>query len=163
VGNSFWPNGVVGTAMALFVSTFANKVDKKARVSIPSAFRSALVGEVFQGIIAYPSFVHPCIEACGYQRLEKMSETIDMMDPFSEERDAFATSILGQAVQLAYDETGRVVLPESLLTIAALEDEAVFVGKGQTFEIWNPQNFARYSEQARALAKERRGQLRFLR
>ncbi len=146
--------------MALFLSTFVNKIDKKGRVSVPASFRAVLAKEpIASTLIAYPSFVHPCIEASGMQRMERLSEAIDAMDPFSEERDAFAASILGGAVQLSIDGDGRIGLPDSLLQEVEFEDQAVFVGKGQTFEIWTPGAFEDYAKTSRTLAKEKRGAL----
>ncbi len=146
--------------MALFLSTFQNKIDKKGRVSVPAPFRSVLARQEFGGIIAYGSFINPCIEACGMDRIEKMSRRIEELDPFSEERDAFATAILGGSVQLAFDGEGRVMLPEMLLEQATLTENALFIGKGETFEIWEPKAFAEHAAKARALALKNRGQLR---
>ena len=94
------------------------------------------------------------------ERLERLSESIDHLDPYSEARDAFATTILGEAMQLAFDKEGRVLLPTELLEKAGITDQAVFVGKGQTFEIWNPGRFAEYSARAREVAKNERANLR---
>ena len=146
--------------MSLFLSTFTNKIDKKGRVSVPASFRNALVGQEFHGIIAYGSFINPCIEACGYDRIAKLSANIETLDPFSEERDAFATTILGGSSQISFDGDGRVVLPESLIADAGLKDQALFVGKGETFEIWEPKAFAEYAEMARKLARDKRLKLR---
>lgn len=146
--------------MALFLSTFTNKIDKKGRVSIPAPFRSALAGQEFHGIIAYGSFINPCIEACGYDRIAKLSANIETLDPFSEERDAFATTILGGSSQISFDSEGRVMLPESLIADAGLSEQALFVGKGETFEIWQPDAFTEYAESARKLAREKRLKLR---
>lgn len=145
--------------MALFLSTYTNKVDKKGRVSVPASFRAVLANQHFSGIIAYSSFVNGCIEATSMERIEKISEGIDSLDPFSNERDAFATTILGSSVQLAFDGEGRILLPSALMDTAEISDKAVFVGKGQTFEIWNPQKFEIYAEMAKKLAKEKRASL----
>lgn len=146
--------------MALFLSTFTNKVDKKGRVSVPASFRTALGQLNFQGIVAYQSFVNECIEACGIDRIEQLSQSIDSLDPFSDERDAFATAILGGSVQLAFDGEGRVLLPEGLIKAAGITDQVVFVGKGTTFEMWNPDRFSTYASKARDFAKTERNKLR---
>ncbi len=146
--------------MALFLSSFQNKIDKKGRVSVPAPFRAVLATQPFQGIIAYASFVNPCIEACGMERLTKISQRIEELDPFSEERDAFATTILGGSVQLTFDGEGRILLPELLLSVASLTENAMFVGKGETFEIWEPKSFAEYASQARQKALSSRTRLR---
>lgn len=146
--------------MSLFLSTFTNKVDKKGRVSVPSTFRGALAAERFHGIVAYSSFINPCIEACGLSRIERLSESIDSLDPYSDQRDAFATSILGGSVQLPFDGEGRILLPEPLIELTKLKEHAVFVGKGATFEIWDPKAFESYAMKARELAHKERGLLR---
>ena len=142
--------------MALFLSTFEKQIDKKGRVSVPPTFRAVLAAQSFNGMIAYSSFVHPCIEACGMERLEKLYARIETLDPFSEERDAFATAILGAAVQLSFDSEGRVVLPEQLLEKANITSTGIFVGKGATFEIWTPALFKEHEASVRDLALKRR-------
>jgi len=146
--------------VALFLSSFEKQIDKKGRVSVPPNFRSALSHPHFAGVVAYGSFVHPCIEACGMDRMEALSARIESLDPFSEARDAFATAILGGAVQLGFDSEGRIVLPEALMVRAGLSASCVFVGKGATFEIWEPGAFAAHDIAARELAKTNRGLLK---
>ena len=149
----------------LFLSTYQNKIDKKGRVSVPATFRAALVkattkGEEFSGIIAYASFINRCVEACGIDRIRKLSGRIELLDPFSEERDAFATTILGGSEQLPFDGEGRVMLNERLIEVAGIHDMAMFVGKGETFEIWEPKAFTEYAARSRELAREKRLRLR---
>ena len=145
--------------MALFLSTFTNKIDSKGRVSVPAQFRLSLANQDFSGIIVYESFINDCIEGCDIERIKRLSDSIDNLDPFSEERDAFATTILGSAIQLAMDSDGRVILPENLLKKTHIRDKALFVGKGPTFEIWQPQKFENYLVKARTNAKEKRNLL----
>lgn len=147
--------------MALFLSTFINKVDSKGRVSVPSQFRASLVNESFSGMIIYESFVNESIEGCDIERIKKISESIDDLEPFSEEREAFATAILGGAIQLSIDSDGRVILPEQLLKKVGITSQAVFVGKGSTFEIWEPARFQEYMDKAKKEAKEKRKILKF--
>ncbi len=149
-----------GSALMLFLSTYHNRIDKKGRVSVPAPFRAALSGQEFSGIVAYSSLMHPAIEACGMNRILKINERIEMLDPFSEERDAFATTIFGESVQLAFDSEGRVMLPEALIASASLSEQVVFVGKGETFEIWQPKAFEVHVARAREVAHDKRHQLR---
>ncbi|MBU6338620.1 MAG: cell division/cell wall cluster transcriptional repressor MraZ [Rickettsiales bacterium] len=146
--------------MALFLSTFTNKIDSKGRVSVPAQFRASLVNNDFSGVIVYESFINDCIEGCDIERIKLLSESIDKLDPFSEERDSFATAILGGSMQLSLDSDGRVILPENLLKKAKLKDKAVFVGKGPTFEIWQPEKFEIYVSKAKENAKAQRSLLR---
>ena len=146
--------------MALFLSTFTNKVDSKGRVSVPAQFRVSLVNENYSTMVVYESFINQCIEGCDIERIKKISESIDNLEPFSEERDAFATTVLGGSIQLSIDGDGRIILPEYLLKTAKIKDNAVFVGKGSTFEIWEPMSFSVYLEKAKTEAKLKRNMLR---
>jgi MraZ protein len=141
--------------MALFLSTFINKIDAKGRISVPAQFRSSLVNKDFSGVVVYESFVNDCIEGCDIERIKKISESIDSLDPFSQDRDALATALLGGSIQLAIDSDGRVILPESLLKKARIKGTAIFIGKGATFEIWQPDRFEEYMLKARKDAKEK--------
>jgi MraZ protein len=146
--------------MALFLSTFINKIDKKGRISVPAQFRPYLSDENFSGVILYESFINPCIEGCNIERIKKLSDAIDNLDPFSEDRDSFATAILAGSAQITIDQDGRIILPDNLISIAELKDKAVFVGKGKTFEIWQPEKFSDYASYAKNKAKEKRNTLR---
>ena len=146
--------------MVLFLSTYQNKVDKKGRVSVPAPFRAALSGQHFPGIVAYGSFVNPCVEACSLERMEQMAKRIAQLDPFSDEHDALAATILGGSVQLGFDSEGRVMLPEAMLETAGIDDTAVFIGKGETFEVWEPKKFEAYAKKAREIAHQKRLELR---
>ena len=78
----------------MFLSSYENKIDKKGRVSVPATFRSHLGSMGYNSFIGYPSFNHSALEACAQDRIEKLSNTIDSLNPFEEKRDYFATSIL---------------------------------------------------------------------
>ena len=69
----------------MFLSSFENKIDKKGRVSVPATFRSHLASMGYNGFISYPSFNHPALEACSQDRIEKLSSSIDNLNPFEKE------------------------------------------------------------------------------
>jgi MraZ protein len=111
-------------------------------------------------VVMYESVRSKCIEACSVERLEQLSNSIDNLDPYSDERDAFATIILGGSIKLSFDSEGRVVLPEALIKFADLSGEACFVGKGKTFEIWNPKEYEKYYLKAKEMAMLNRDALK---
>ena len=146
--------------MNIFLSKYVNKIDTKGRVSIPASYRAALGQENFSGIIVYPSFKNNCIEACSMSHLEELSRIIQSLDPYSDERDAFETIVLGEAIQLQFDNEGRVTLPSYLTTQIGVTTQACFVGKGLVFEIWHPVNFEKYLKSARLIAQDNRSILK---
>lgn len=144
----------------LFLSTYHNRLDKKGRISIPAQFRSVLAGQQSEGIVAYASPINPSIEACGMQRIMKFNQRVEQFEPYSSERDAFSAMLFGESVQLSFDTEGRVMLPESLIATAGLAEQVTIVGKGETFEMWEPGAFAVYIERVRKIVREKRAELK---
>lgn len=138
--------------MALFLSTFVNKVDKKGRISVPATFRAALAAQSFAGIIAFPSFKLPAIEGMGIDRMEEMSARHDSLGQFSEDHESLSV-IFADSQQLPFDGEGRIILPQSLVEHAGITDGAAFVGLGRTFQIWEPARFKHHQEELRARAR----------
>lgn len=142
--------------MRLFLNTFVNRVDKKGRVSVPATFRAALAEQTFSGIIAFRSFTAACIEGGGMDWMERLSASADELALFSAEQDDLTSLIFADARQLPFDTEGRIVLPEDLIAHASLVESCAFVGKGKTFQMWEPQAFAASQDEARRRAMQNR-------
>jgi len=142
--------------VALFIDTFINKIDRKGRVSVPAPYRAALAGQVFQGIIAFPSFKYPAIQCAGMDWMSALTETVGKVDLFSDEHDDLTATLFADAKQLAFDGEGRIMLPEILTQHAKIDEAAAFVGRGHTFEIWQPKALETYKAEARLRALETR-------
>ena len=145
----------------MFLSSFENKIDKKGRVSVPSTFRSHLNSMGYNGFITYPSFNHSALEACSQDRIEKLSKTIDSLNPFDEKRDYFATSILSESVNVQFDTEGRISLSDKLLNHAKIKNRVIFIGLGYTFQIWEPTLFEKFKSLARKKAFKNRSNLKW--
>ena len=128
---------------------------------MPASFRSYLSNMGYNGVICYPSFNNPSIEGCSQSRIEKLSESIDSLNPFEEKRDVFATSVLAESVNLNFDTEGRISIPEKLLSHAKIKHNMLFVGQGKTFQIWEPKLFEKFKTQARKKANLNRASLKW--
>ena len=128
---------------------------------MPASFRSHLSSLGYNGFIAYPSFNHEALEACSEDRIEKLSKTIDSLNPFEEKRDYFATSVLSESVSLQFDNEGRVLLADKLIDHARIKNNILFVGLGKTFQIWEPKSFEKFKIDARKKAYQNRSNLKW--
>ncbi len=128
---------------------------------MPATFRSHLSSMGYNGFITYPSFNHYALEACSQDRIEKLSNTIDSLNPFEEKRDYFATSILSESENLQFDTEGRVFFSKKLLNHAKIKTNVLFVGLGKTFQVWEPTNFEKFKDIARKRAFKNRSNLKW--
>ena len=128
---------------------------------MPASFRSYLSNLGYNGVICYPSFNNQSIEAWPQDRIEKISNTIDSLNPFEEKRDFFATSILSESINLQFDSEGRISLTPKLLKHAKIKNSMMFVGQGKTFQIWEPAIFEKFKTTARKKANIYRANLKW--
>ncbi|MDP6829371.1 MAG: division/cell wall cluster transcriptional repressor MraZ [Alphaproteobacteria bacterium] len=141
--------------MALFLSRFDNKVDRKGRVSVPASFRADLTSDAFAGVVAFPSPGNGgAIDGCDIDRMRHLAEGIDSFNPFSDEYGDLATAILTKSHRLPFDGEGRIILPQQLLEHAGLTSLATFAGRGATFQIWAPEAYEAYEAAATERAKD---------
>ena len=144
----------------MFLSTYENKLDKKGRVSVPASFRSYLSNMGYNGIVCFPSFNNPSIESWPQDRIEKISNAIDSLNPFEDKKDYFATSILSESINLQFDSEGRILITEKLLRHAKIKKSMLFVGQGRTFQIWEPTHFEKFRVNARKKSNINRANLK---
>ena len=145
----------------MFLSSYENRLDKKRRVSVPANYRSYLSNLGYNGVVCFPSFNNQSIEAWPQDRIEKISDSIDAMNPFEEKKDYFATSILSESINLQFDSEGRISLTTKLLKHAKIKNSMLFVGQGKTFQIWEPTTFEKFRATARKKSNIHRSSLKW--
>lgn len=142
--------------MGHFLGTHQNRLDAKGRVSIPSSFRAGLRAGSESGecaVVLRPSHAHSCIEAWPIEVFNALTAPVDGLDLFSEAQDDLTVALYADAHRLETDKEGRVLLPETLVQHAGLTDAVAFMGKGRTFQIWEPAAAARRMAEARDRAR----------
>ncbi len=86
-------------------------------------------------------------------RMDKMAQATDKLNIFDEKLNDLTAMLFADARQLAFDSTGRIIIPTDLLKHANITDTAMFVGRGNGFQIWNPTEFQK--AQAAAMTRLR--------
>jgi len=128
---------------------------------VPASYRSYLSNLGYNGIVCFPSFNNHCIEVWPQDRIEKISNAIDTLNPFEEKKDYFATSILSESINLQFDNEGRIILTSKLLKHSKIKNNVLFVGQGKTFQIWEPTSFEKFRVNARKKSNINRANLKW--
>lgn len=122
-------------AEALFLGRHTNKIDSKGRIAAPAEFRRALKNETFNGFFCTPSLVGPYLECGGSDFIESLQAMISALDPFDQDRLDLQEAVIGQARAISFDGDGRFIIPQPLRDHARLEDQALFIGCGNIFQL----------------------------
>ena len=133
----------------LFQGSALNAVDAKGRVSVPAFLRQVIERrgdartivlakhEAFKALAAYD----PAYAALKHAKLERLAEKTET-DPTADLEYARRTMMaFGATEEVPYDSSGRVLLPPMMRAKGGIEELALFIGVGETFQIWNPKLF----------------------
>ncbi len=147
--------------MAFFIGTHQNKLDAKGRVSIPAQFRSVLKkmshageGAAVATMYLRPSHQNPCIEGWSELGFEALSKPLaEGFTQFSQEREDFLLALFADACTMETDKEGRIMLPPALAAHAGVTENVVFIGRLDTFQIWEPEAGSKRVAKAKETAK----------
>jgi MraZ protein len=138
-----------------FSGNSTHKVDAKGRVSLPSDFRKVLENIGSSHVVILPQMKHPdyhvVLSQTGYDKVIEQFEE-EERDP--DEIEAMAQVIQTNARQIPFDDVGRMVLSRDLREMIGLADEVRFVGRGSTFQIWEPGKHTAYEAPSRDRGRE---------
>lgn len=133
----------------LFQGSALNSVDAKGRVSVPAFLRTVIErrGDARTIVLAkHDAFAclsayDPAFAALKHAKLERLLEKQET-DPAAELDHARRTMMaFGATEEVPYDTSGRIVLPPMMRRKGGIEDLALFIGVGETFQVWNPSLF----------------------
>ena len=131
----------------LFNGSALNAVDAKGRLSVPAFVRGIVERRSPEKLIILGKHeTEPCLvgydaaykatllEDVRRRRLRDEERGVDVRAHYSRSRRTF-----GLTESAPYDTSGRIILPPVMRRLAQIEDLALFIGSGETFELWNPQ------------------------
>ena len=133
----------------LFQGSALNAVDAKGRVSVPSFLRSVIErrGDSHTIVLAkhdaFPclSAYDPAYAALKHSKLERLLEKEETNAQAQLEYQQRNLMAFAATEEVPYDSSGRIVLPPMMRRKGQIDDLALFLGTGETFQIWNPKLF----------------------
>ena len=144
-----------GKVLKYFTGSSTHKVDAKGRVSLPADYRKVLEGVGSSHVVVLPRMNHPdahvVLSRAGY---EKVVEQFEAMELGHADTEALALRIVTDARQIPVDDAGRMVLSRDLREQIGIGEEARFVGRGSSFQIWEPGKRAAYEGAAQDRSQE---------
>lgn len=135
--------------MNRFLSSATNRIDAKGRVSVPAVFRQVLARSDIQDLYCLHDFVFPAISVGGPDLFERYERQIADLDPFSPEANRLSLLIHGGGVFARLDGEGRLMVTDFIRAHTGITGEVTFVGRGDHFQLWEPQAFERTVAAAR--------------
>jgi MraZ protein len=144
--------------MDRFLSSAINRIDAKGRVSVPAHFRAIVQKRGYSELYAVRALDAPAFEVGGPDLLDHYAQRIEQEDQFHEMADDMALLYYGDGTFLKLDQDGRITMTDQIRAYTGIATEVAFVGKGRSFQMWEPQRFRAHSEAAIARLRALRRQ-----
>jgi MraZ protein len=118
----------------MFLGQFHHSLDDKSRLTVPSRFREDLAdgGFVVQGFNQNLMVLTPS----AFKAISESVMGMNILDPRARH---LRRVIIGKAIQVELDKSGRILISQELRTWAGLETDIVILGQGNYFEVWKPE------------------------
>jgi MraZ protein len=118
-----------------------------------------LVRDGFEGLYCCPTLDRKAVDAGGNRLRDQIRESLGLFEAFSEDHEYLSTTLIGESEILKIDQDGRVIFSDAIKDHAGIADRVTFVGQGYKFQIWEPDRFAAYREEAKARVRDLRKRL----
>ena len=115
-------------------------LDSKGRLAVPARHRDLLL-ERCAGHLVITADADRCLLVYplpDWELIQQKLEGLSNLDP--RVRD-LQRRLIGFAVDVDMDNSGRVLIAPALRQYAQLEKNVVLVGQGKKFELWNQENW----------------------
>lgn len=115
-------------------------LDAKGRVAIPTRYRERLAARCEGQLVAtvdrdYCLLIYPFPE---WEEIERKLVRLPSLNPQARRLQRL---MVGYATELELDAQGRILLPKELREFARLDRQAILIGQGNKFELWDEESW----------------------
>lgn len=129
----------------MFIGEYTHSLDTKGRVALPAKFRPKLSdGAIITRGLDRSLFVF------NKGDWETLAQKLIALPLSQSNSRAFARLMLAGAMEVEFDNQGRILIPEYLRKYASLKKQAVFAGLYNRIEIWDEEAWKTYKSKTEA-------------
>ena len=126
----------------MFIGEYKHNLDNKGRLAIPSKFRVSLK----KGAVVTKGLDN-CLFLYSKEEWKKEAKKFSNLPVSQSKARAIARHTLAGAMEVSFDNQGRINLPSYLIKFANLKKKAVVAGLYDRLEIWDENIWEKYKEE----------------
>lgn len=124
----------------MLLGEYRHNVDIKGRVSVPSKFRGDL-GQTF----VITKGLDNCLFMYSKQEWETFELKLKELPLTNQDARSFVRFFFAGAAECEVDKQGRINIPQNLREYANIQKDVVIVGVATRAEIWDSENWNKYT------------------
>lgn len=125
----------------MFIGEYSYSIDEKKRLGVPVKFRRLLEtgGVITRGL-------DNCLFLYSGAEWEKLAKKLSEMPLSRADARGFARIMLSGAMEVEFDNLGRILIPDYLKEYAQLKKKVIIAGLYNRIEIWDEDNWNVYKQ-----------------
>ena len=150
--------------MTSLIGEFDCKVDAKGRFMFPVNLRKQLEDVFDKGFVINRNLHQKCLVLYPINEWNKLNKKLSKLNRLIKANDVFVRKFTGGATVADADNTGRVLLPKSLVEYANIKADIKVLGSNNVIEIWDKTLYDQFLSQdvdIEKLAEDVLGNLNF--
>jgi len=137
----------------MFIGEYNHNLDDKGRLAIPAKFRAILK----KGAVVTKGLDN-CLFLYSKEQFEVIAKKFSSLPIGSAKARAFSRHMLAGAMDVEFDNQGRITLPEYLRAFSGLKKKIIVAGLYNHLEVWDETTWNKYKgeseKNSNAIAEE---------
>jgi MraZ protein len=127
----------------------ANKVtlDAKGRLAMPTRYRESIAERSHGNLVATVDLSDRCLLIYPFPDWEEIERKLVRLPTLNAAVRRLQRLMIGHATEIELDGHGRVLIPPKLREYAGLDRQAMLIGQGSRFELWDEAHWNERREQ----------------
>lgn len=123
----------------MLIGEYTHTLDDKKRMMLPTKLRAEL-GKV---VVVAPG-LDSCLFLFTKAEWTKIADKLASGSLLESNTRSFSRYLFGQAMELAVDTAGRILIPENLRDQAGLSSKVILIGVKTRMELWSEEKWRSY-------------------
>jgi MraZ protein len=115
----------------------AINIDDKGRLALPKRYRDHLQQDQNGKMIITIDTEEPCLLLYPFTAWVEIETKVAALPTFNNFTRRIQRLLIGHATEVELDSSGRILVPQLLREYAKLNKNAIIVGQGKKFEVWD--------------------------
>ncbi len=133
----------------MFIGEYSHNLDTKGRLAVPAKFRAMLKG----GAVVTRGLDN-CLFLYTKKSWQELAEKLSKLPISQAKARAFSRLMLAGAMDVDFDNQGRISLPEYLRSFGKLKKKIVIAGLYDRLEIWDEVSWNKYKQGAESKSSD---------
>lgn len=126
----------------MLIGEYTHTIDNKKRLAVPAKMRK----ELGEGAILTRG-LDKCLFLYPMKEWQKLTEKLGELPMGQRDTRGFLRLMLAGAVEVEFDQLGRILVPDYLKEYAGLKQKVAIAGIYSRVEIWDEKKWTEYKEE----------------